>query len=81
MVARSLARELGPRGVHVTHVVIDGVVRGDIVRARIPEIEDRLGAEGMLDVDAVAESFWQVHRQHPSAWTQELDLRPFKESF
>lgn len=81
MIAQSMAREFGPQGIHVAHVIIDGIINGDRVRARVPDIADRLGADGMLGLDAIAEAYWQLHRQHPSAWTQELDLRPFKETF
>ena len=81
MVVQSLAREVGPQGIHVAHVVIDGAVNGEVVKNKVPGIEDRFGSEGMLNVDAIAETFWQLHLQHPTAWTQELDLRPFKENW
>ena len=81
MVAQSLAREYGPQGLHVAHIVIDGAVDGDRVRAGFPDTPTIKGPDGMLDVDAVAETYWQVHRQPPSAWTFEIDLRPFKEHF
>lgn len=79
--AFGLARELGPQGVHVGHVVVDGVIRGDMVLERMPQLEERLGADGMLDVDAIADAFWTLHTQDRTAWTLELDLRPYKESF
>lgn len=79
--AHGMAREFGPSGLHVAHVVIDGVIDGDQVNSRLPQIKERLGGEGMLAPDAIAEAYWQLHVQHPSAWTLELDLRPFKESF
>ena len=79
--AQALAREYGPKGVHVAHVIIDGVVDGDRARAGFKDYLDSLGAEGALDPDAVAESFWAVHSQNRSAWTHELDLRPFKENW
>ncbi len=79
--AQALAREYGPKGVHVAHVVIDGVINGDIVRGRFGEYLDSLGEDGALEPDAIAESFWMLHVQHRSAWTQELDLRPFKENW
>ena len=80
-VAHDLARELGPRGIHVGHVIVDGVIRGEQVLSRMPEIEKRLGADGMLDVDAIADAYWALHTQERTAWTLELDLRPYKESF
>ncbi|WP_026608305.1 SDR family NAD(P)-dependent oxidoreductase [Methylocapsa acidiphila] len=80
-VAQSLARELGPQGVHVAHVVIDGVINGDYARDNFPDFVQAKGADGLLDADAIAESFWALYRQPKSAWTHELDLRPFKEPF
>jgi len=79
--AQALAREYGPQGVHVAHIVIDGVVNGDIVRDRFGGYLDSLGEDGALNPDAIADAFWSVHSQHRSAWTHELDLRPFKESW
>jgi NAD(P)-dependent dehydrogenase (short-subunit alcohol dehydrogenase family) len=79
--AQSLAREYGPQGVHVAHVLIDGVVNGDQAQSRFGSYIDNLGPDGALDPAAIAEAFWMVHRQPRSAWTHELDLRPFKESW
>ena len=81
MLSQSLAREYGPKGVHVAHFIIDGVIDGDMVRGRFGEYLDALGEDGGLSPDAIAESFWNVHTQHRSAWTQELDLRPYKENW
>jgi len=81
MISQSMAREFGPHGLHVAHVVIDGAVDGDRVRTRVPEIVRQRGEDGLLGIDAIAETYWQIHRQPRSAWTQEIDLRPFKESF
>jgi NAD(P)-dependent dehydrogenase (short-subunit alcohol dehydrogenase family) len=80
-VAHGMAREFGKQGLHVGHVVIDGVIDGDQVNSRLPQIKQRLGAEGMLDPDDIAEAYWMLHRQPRSAWTLELDLRPDRESF
>ena len=77
--AQALAREYGPQGVHVAHVIIDGVVNGDIVRGRFADYLESLGDDGALDPDAIAEAFWALHKQPASAWTHELDLRPYKE--
>ncbi|MEM7016093.1 MAG: SDR family NAD(P)-dependent oxidoreductase [Pseudomonadota bacterium] len=79
--AQALGREYGPQGVHVAHVVIDGAVNGDIVRGRFGQYLDSLGEDGALAPEAIAESFWALHTQHRSAWTHELDLRPFKETW
>jgi NAD(P)-dependent dehydrogenase (short-subunit alcohol dehydrogenase family) len=81
MVAQSMAREFGPLGIHVAHVVIDGGIDGDRLRSRRPEITKERGEDGLLGIDAIAETYWQIHRQPRSAWTQEVDLRPFKEVF
>ena len=83
--AQSMAREFGPKGIHVAHVVIDGLVAGDRIRSFGAGVGQALlwskGEDGTLDPDAIAEAFWQVHAQPKSAWTHELDLRPFKEEF
>ena len=79
--AAGLARELGPKGVHVAHAIIDGGIDGERLNSRAPDLKARMGQNGMLNPDAIAESYWQVHLQHPSAWTFEIDLRPFAETF
>ena len=81
MLAQSLAREFGPQGVHVAHFIIDGVIDGEMVRSRFGEYLDQLGEDGGLSPDAIADAYWYVHTQHRSAWTHELDLRPFKENW
>ncbi len=81
ILVQAMAREFGPQGLHVAHVVIDGVIDGDVIRRRMPDYAESKGADGLLDVDAIAEEFWKLHCQHPTTWTQELDLRPFKEAF
>ena len=81
MIAQSMAREYGSLGIHVAHVVIDGGINGERLKTRMPEIIARLGDEGLLNVDAIAETYWQLHCQPRSAWAQEIDLRPFKENF
>ncbi|NTJ66656.1 SDR family NAD(P)-dependent oxidoreductase [Agrobacterium rhizogenes] len=77
MISQSMAREFGPLGLHVAHTIIDGGIDGERLRLRRPDVD----ADGLLNIDAIAESYWHIHRQHPSAWTQELDLRPYKENF
>ena len=81
MVAQSMARDYGPLGIHVAHVVIDGGIDGERLRKRAPTLIKERGEDGLLDIDAIAETYWQIHRQPRSAWTQEVDLRPFKEPF
>jgi NAD(P)-dependent dehydrogenase (short-subunit alcohol dehydrogenase family) len=80
-VAQSAAREYGPRGVHVAHIVIDGGIDGERLRTAVPQRAAEAGADGLLDPDAIAETYWQLHQQNRSAWTHEVDLRPYKESF
>jgi NAD(P)-dependent dehydrogenase (short-subunit alcohol dehydrogenase family) len=80
-VAQSIAREYGPRGIHVAPVVIDGGIDGERLRTSAPHRAAEAGADGLLHPDAIAETYWQLHQQHRSAWTHELDLRPYKETF
>jgi len=79
--AQSLAREYGPYGVHVAHVIIDGLVDGDTAKRRFPEYLESLGKEGVLSPDAIADAYWFIHSQKRTAWTHELDLRPFGEAW
>jgi NAD(P)-dependent dehydrogenase (short-subunit alcohol dehydrogenase family) len=73
--AQSAARELGPKGIHVAHFVIDGAIRSAIR----PESPDK--PDGMLDPEAIAQSYIDVLQQHRSAWSQEIELRSWTESF
>jgi NAD(P)-dependent dehydrogenase (short-subunit alcohol dehydrogenase family) len=79
--AQSLAREFGPRNIHVGHVVIDGGIAGERLLSRVPGLAEQRGEDGMLSIDAIAEAYWMLHNQHRSAWTHELDLRPWAETF
>jgi NAD(P)-dependent dehydrogenase (short-subunit alcohol dehydrogenase family) len=81
MIAQAMAREYGPLGLHVAHVIIDGAIDGQRIRDRFPQASERLGEDGLLGIDAIADAYWQIHRQQRSAWTHEIDLRPFKEGF
>ena len=81
MMVQSLAREFNAQGIHVGHVIIDGAINGEKVRSRYAEYLDSKGEDGALEIDAIADAFFMLHEQHRSAWTQELDLRPFKEEF
>ena len=81
MIAQSMAREYGPLGIHVAHVVVDGAINGDRIRNRMPTLIKERGEDGLLGIDAIADIYWAIHRQPRSAWTQEVDLRPFKEAF
>ena len=77
----ALAKDYGPRGVHVGHVVVDGVINGDMVRGFLADYLEHLGEDGSLEPDAIAEAFWFLHSQPRNAWTFEVDLRPFKENW
>ncbi|TAN64788.1 MAG: SDR family oxidoreductase [Methylobacter sp.] len=79
--AQGMAREFSPQGIHVVHTVIDGVIDGERAKKQFPDYVKAKGKDGLLQLDAIAETYWAVHKQHPSAWTHELDLRPFKEPF
>jgi len=76
--AQSMARELGPQGIHVAHVIIDGQIADATRPGREPGAR---GEDALLDPAAIAEAYWQLHVQPRSAWTQELDLRPWVEKF
>ena len=75
--AQSMARELGPRGVHVAHLIIDGQIASD----RPGYSEAERGEDSVLKPEAIAEAAWFLHSQQRSAWTQELDLRPYVETW
>lgn len=79
--SQSLAREFGPQGIHVAHVVIDGGINGERLLSKRPEMRESRGEDGLLSIDAIADAYWILHHQHRSAWTQELDLRPWVESY
>ena len=79
--AQSMARELGPQGVHVGHVVIDGAIDTAFIRDTFPERYALKAQDGILNPDHIAESYWTLHAQPRDAWTFELDLRPWIEKF
>lgn len=74
--AQSMARELGPRGIHVGHVVVDGMIESAAVRERFLERAAALPDDGLLDPDHAAEAYWTLHAQPRDCWTFEMDLRP-----
>jgi NAD(P)-dependent dehydrogenase (short-subunit alcohol dehydrogenase family) len=79
--AQSMARELGPQGIHVGHVVVDGAIDTPWIRENFPGMVESRPIDGLLSPDAIADSYWALHAQARSAWTFELDLRPFDESW
>jgi len=79
--AQSMARELGPRGIHVAQIIIDAAIDTEFIRENFPQRYALKEREGIVDPDAIAESYWQLHRQPRSAWTHEMDLRPWIETW
>ncbi len=79
--AHSLARELGPQGKHVAHPIIDGAVDTAFISNLFPERYALKDRDGILDPEAIAEAYWMLHCQPRSAWTHELDLRPWIETW
>jgi len=79
--AQSMARELGPQGIHVAHVVIDGAIDTAFIRDNFPERYALKSEDGILNPDHIADAYWMLHCQPRDAWTHELDLRPYRENF
>lgn len=77
--AQSMARELGPQGIHVAHVVVDGAIDTAFIRDTFPERYALKAQDGILNPAHIAENYWYLHRQPRDAWTFELDLRPYME--
>jgi NAD(P)-dependent dehydrogenase (short-subunit alcohol dehydrogenase family) len=81
MLAQSMARELGPKGIHVAHVIVDGAIDTEWIKTNWPERYAKKDQDGILNPDHIAESYWQLHQQPRDAWTFELDLRPWLETW
>ncbi len=79
--SQSIAREFGPQNIHVGHVVVDGGIEGERLLTFLPHLREQRGPDGMLNIEAIAEMYWMLHHQHRSAWTLELDVRPWAETF
>ncbi len=79
--AQSMGRELGPEGIHVGHVVIDGAIDTAWGRANFPRVVELKDKQGVLSGDSIAENYWMLHNQPRDAWTHELDLRPWMEKW
>ncbi len=79
--AQSMARELGPKGIHVAHSIIDGAIDTEWIKENFPQRYALKEQGGILDPAAIAENYWQLHLQPKNAWTHELDLRPWIEKF
>ena len=76
-----MAREFSPQGIHVSHVVIDGAIDTEWIENMFPQRYATKAHDGILNPDDIAEVYWQIHRQPRSAWTHEMDLRPWVEKF
>jgi short-subunit dehydrogenase len=79
--AQSMARELGPRGIHVAHSIIDGAINTAFIRDNFPDRYALKAQDGILNPDHIADAYWMLHTQPRDAWTHELDLRPYMEKF
>jgi NAD(P)-dependent dehydrogenase (short-subunit alcohol dehydrogenase family) len=79
--AQSMARELGPQGIHVAHVVVDGAIDTEFIRSNFPERYALKDEGGILNPEHIADTYAMLHRQPRDAWTHELDLRPWSEKF
>ena len=79
--AQSLAREIGPQGIHVAHVVIDGAIDTAFIAENFPQRYALKDEDGILNPEHIAQAYWQLHCQPRSAWTHEMDLRPWMETF
>ena len=77
--AQSMARELGPKGIHVAQIIVDAAIDTEFIRENFPERYALKEREGIVDPEAIAESYWQLHLQPRNAWTHEMDLRPWIE--
>jgi NAD(P)-dependent dehydrogenase (short-subunit alcohol dehydrogenase family) len=77
--AQSMAKELGPRNIHVAHVIVDGAIDTEFIRTTFPERYALKEQDGILNPDHIAENYWYLHQQPRDAWTFELDLRPYME--
>ncbi len=77
--AQSMSRELGPQGIHVAHVIVDGLIENEATKAFLPDLYASKEADGIIQPDDLAEVYWQLHKQPKSAWTFEQDVRPYIE--
>lgn len=77
--AQSMARELGPKNIHVAHLVVDGAIDTAFIQETFPELYARKAEDGIVDPEHIADAYWYLHTQRRDAWTFELDLRPWTE--
>lgn len=79
--AQSMARELGPLGIHVAHSIIDGAIDTDFIKTNFPERYALKDQDGILNPDHIADNYWHIHQQPKDSWTFEIDLRPWMENW
>ncbi|MFA5915786.1 MAG: SDR family oxidoreductase [Burkholderiales bacterium] len=79
--AQSMARELGPKGIHVAQLIVDAAIDTEFIRENFPQRYALKQQEGIVNPEAIAEAYWQLHRQPRNAWTHEMDLRPWMETW
>jgi len=79
--AQSMAREFGPQGIHVGHVVVDGGIAGDRIEQGFPQLAASRGEDGLVDLDGIAALYELLYRQPKTAWSHEIDVRTYKEPF
>lgn len=80
-IAQAFAREYGPKNIHVANIIVHGPIDGDRLNTAFPHAKDKRPEDGMVNIDAIAETFWQVLTQPRHAWTHEMDIRPYCEPF
>ncbi len=79
--AQSMARELGPQNIHVAHIIIDGAIDSNFIRENMADVDVRRDSDGILSPGDIAQNYVMLHNQPRTAWTHELDLRPWSETF
>ncbi len=79
--AQSVAREFAPKGIHVGHVVVDGGINGDRIVKGLPDFAAAMGEDGLIDLEGIADLYELLYRQKRGAWSHEIDVRTFKETF
>ena len=79
--AQSLAREIGPKNIHVAHVIIDGAIDSPFIGENVPNVDAMREADAILNPEHIAEAYVALHNQPRTAWTHEMDLRPWKETW
>ncbi len=79
--AQSMARELGPQNIHVAHIVIDGAIDSNFIRENVSDVDARRERDAILSPDDIAQNYVMLHKQPRTAWTHEMDLRPWQENW